>query len=80
MSNSPGNILIVKHIGVELQNLPINFGVFSDDTNLRQLEDEWICVYVLDRTFLNKPFADVSTGHYIFTLYEPNQYVFGDDS
>ena len=78
-SNSAGNILTVKHLKCQLQNLPTYFGINSTTGiyNFGQLEGGWICVYVPEGTNPNRPFPDLSTGTSNLTLYEPNQFVLG---
>lgn len=78
-SDRVGSIVTVKHIEVQLANLPTYFGV-NEDQQIRefgQLGGGWICVYVPEGTSPNKPFPDYGTGQSAFTLYEPNQNVLG---
>ena len=78
-SNSAGNILTVKHIKCQLQNLPTYFGSNQGAGiyTFGQLEGGWICVYVPEGTNPNRPFPDLNTGASSLTLYEPNQFVLG---
>ena len=63
-SNQLGTILTIKHLEVQLQDLPTYYGL-NQDTNVvghGSLADGWICVYVPEGTALNKPFPDYATG------------------
>ena len=63
-SNQLGTILTIKHLEVQLQDLPTYYGV-NQDTNVvghGSLAGGWICVYVPEGTSLNKPFPDYATG------------------
>lgn len=78
-SDRVGSIVTVKHIEVQLANLPTYFGVDEDHQikEFGQLGGGWICVYVPEGTPPNKPFPDYDVGQSAFTLYEPNQNVLG---
>lgn len=78
-SDRVGSIVTVKHIEVQLANLPTYFGVNEDQQikEFGQLGGGWICVYVPEGTSPNKPFPDFGTGQSAYTLYEPNQNVLG---
>ena len=57
-SNQLGTILTIKHLEVQLQDLPTYYGL-NQDTNVvghGSLAGGWICVYVPEGTALNKPF------------------------
>ena len=76
---SPRTILTIKHLEVQLQDLPTYYGL-NQDTNIvghGSLAGVWICVYVPEGTSLNKPFPDYATGKDNYTFYEPNQFVLG---
>ena len=78
-SNQLGTILTIKHLEVQLQDLPTYYGL-NQDTNIvghGSLASGWICVYVPEGTSLNKPFPDYATGKDNYTFYEPNQFVLG---
>ena len=78
-SNQLGTILTIKHLEVQLQDLPTYYGL-NQDTNVvghGSLAGGWICVYVPEGTALNKPFPDYATGKDNYTFYEPNQFVLG---
>ena len=78
-SNQLGTILTIKHLEVQLQDLPTYYGL-NQDTNIvghGSLAGGWICVYVPEGTSLNKPFPDYATGKDNYTFYEPNQFVLG---
>ena len=78
-SNQLGTILTVKHLEVQLQDLPTYFGL-NTQTNIAShgtLGGGWICVFVPEGTQLNKPFPDYGTGKDNYTFYEPNQFVLG---
>ena len=78
-SNQLGTILTVKHLEVQLQDLPTYYGL-NQETNIvghGTLGGGWICVYVPEGTALNKPFPDYGTGKDNYTFYEPNQFVLG---
>ena len=75
-SNQLGTILTIKHLEVQLQDLPTYYGL-NQDTNIvghGSLAGGWICVYVPEGTSLNKPFPDYATGKDNYTFYEPNQF------
>lgn len=77
-SNSPGSVLTVKHLQVQLLNLPNFHG--TDGTDIRiggQPAGGWLLVYVPEGSSPNLPFPDLDTGLKNFTLYEPNQFVLG---
>ena len=78
-SNQLGTILTVKHLEVQLQDLPTYYGLNSDQNIVGHgtLAGGWICVYVPEGTSLNKPFPDYATGKDNYTFYEPNQFVLG---
>ena len=62
-SNQLGTILTIKHLEVQLQDLPTYYGL-NQDTNIvghGSLAGGWICVYVPEGTLLNKPFPDYAT-------------------
>ena len=78
-SDRVGSIVTVKHIEVQLANLPTYFGI-NEDRQIKeygQLGGGWICVYVPEGTSPNKPFPDFAPGQSAYTLYEPNQNVLG---
>ena len=78
-SDRVGSIVTVKHIEVQLANLPTYFGI-NETQNVKeygQLGGGWICVYVPEGTSPNKPFPDYDVGQSAYTLYEPNQNVLG---
>ena len=78
-SNQLGTILTIKHLEVQLQDLPTYYGL-NQDTNIvghGSLAGGLICVYVPEGTSLNKPFPDYATGKDNYTFYEPNQFVLG---
>ena len=79
LSNQLGTILTVKHLEVQLQDLPTYYGLNSDQNIVGHgtLAGGWICVYVPEGTALNKPFPDYGTGKDNYTFYEPNQFVLG---
>ena len=57
-SDRVGSIVTVKHIEVQLANLPTYFGI-NETQNVKeygQLGGGWICVYVPEGTNPNKPF------------------------
>ena len=57
-SNQLGTILTIKHLEVQLQDLPTYYGL-NQDTNIvghGSLAGGWICVYVPEGTVFNKPF------------------------
>ena len=78
-SDRVGSIVTVKHIEVQLANLPTYFGVDEEHQikEFGQLGGGWICVYVPEGTSPNKPFPDYDVGQSAYTLYEPNQNVLG---
>ena len=78
-SNQLGTILTIKHLEVQLQDLPTYHGLNSETNivGLGSLGGGWICVYVPEGTSLNKPFPDWATGRDNYTFYEPNQFVLG---
>ena len=78
-SDRVGSIVTVKHIEVQLANLPTYFGVDEQQQikEFGQLGGGWICVYVPEGTDPNKPFPDLAPGQSAYTLYEPNQNVLG---
>lgn len=78
-SDRVGSIVTVKHIEVQLANLPTYFGIDEDHQikEFGQLGGGWICVYVPEGTSPNKPFPDYDVGQSAYTLYEPNQNVLG---
>ena len=57
-SDRVGSIVTVKHIEVQLANLPTYFGVNEDQQikEFGQLGGGWICVYVPEGTTINRPF------------------------
>jgi hypothetical protein len=73
-SNQLGTILTVKHLEVQLQDLPTYYGLNGDQNIVGHgtLAGGWICVYVPEGTSLNKPFPDYATGKDNYTFYEPN--------
>lgn len=78
-SDRVGSIVTVKHIEVQLANLPTYFGI-NEEQNVKeygQLGGGWIAVYVPEGTSPNKPFPDYTVGQSAYTLYEPNQNVLG---
>lgn len=78
-SNQLGTILTVKHLEVQLQDLPTYYGLNQEQNIVGHgtLAGGWICVYVPEGTQLNKPFPDYGTGKDNYTFYEPNQFVLG---
>ena len=57
-SNQLGTILTIKHLEVQLQDLPTYYGL-NQDTNVvghGSLAGGWICVYVPEGTVLINPF------------------------
>ena len=78
-SNQLGTILTVKHLEVQLQDLPTYYGLNQEQNivGFGTLAGGWICVYVPEGTALNKPFPDYGTGKDNYTFYEPNQFVLG---
>ena len=63
-------ILTIKHLEVQLQDLPTYYGL-NQDTNIvghGSLAGGWICVYVPEGTSLNKPFPDYATGKDNYTF------------
>ena len=57
-SNQLGTILTIKHLEVQLQDLPTYYGL-NQDTNVvghGSLAGGWICVYVPEGTALINPF------------------------
>ena len=78
-SDRVGSIVTVKHIEVQLANLPTYFGVNED----QQIKRVWSVRWRLDMCVCpwgnlpNKPFPDWGTGQSAYTLYEPNQNVLG---
>lgn len=80
-SNNAGSMLTVKHLQVQMMNLPNMFGsAVIAEKNVRlggQPAGGWLIVYAPEGTQPNLPFPDLSTGQRNFTLYEPNQYVLG---
>ena len=78
-SNQLGTILTVKHLEVQLQDLPTYYGLNQEQNIVGHgtLAGGWICVYVPEGTSLNKPFPDYGTGKDNYTFYEPNQFVLG---
>ena len=78
-SNQLGTILTVKHLEVQLQDLPTYYGLNQEQQVVGHgtLAGGWICVYVPEGTSLNKPFPDYAVGKDNYTFYEPNQFVLG---
>ena len=78
-SDRVGSIVTVKHIEVQLANLPTYFGIDEEHQikEYGQLGGGWICVYVPEGTSPNKPFPDYAPGQSAYTMYEPNQNVLG---
>ena len=78
-SNQLGTILTIKHLEVQLQDLPTYYGL-NQDTNIvghgSLAGDLDMCV-CSEGTSLNKPFPDYATGKDNYTFYEPNQFVLG---
>ena len=78
-SNQLGTILTIKHLEVQLQDLPTYYGLNQDQNIVGHgtLAGGWICVYVPEGTALNKPFPDYDSTKDNYTFYEPNQFVLG---
>lgn len=80
-SNNAGSMLTIKHLQVQMMNLPNMHGSGQvAGKNVRmggQPAGGWLIVYTPEGTNPNLPFPDLSTGMKNFTLYEPNQYVLG---
>ena len=78
-SNQLGTILTIKHLEVQLQDLPTYYGL-NQDTNVvgQRFISRWLdmclCAW---RYCFNKPFPDYATGKDNYTFYEPNQFVLG---
>ena len=80
-SNNAGSMLTIKHLQVQMMNLPNMHGSgIVAGKNVRmsgQPAGGWLIVYTPEGTNPNLPFPDLTTGMKNFTLYEPNQYVLG---
>lgn len=79
-SNSPGSMLTIKHLQVQLMNLPSTTGVIgSGDSAIRvvgQPAGGWLIVYAPEGTSPSAPLPDLNNNRSA-TLYEPNQFVLG---
>ena len=73
------SFLTVKHLEVQLQDLPTYYGLNSEQHIVGHgtLAGGWICVYVPEGTVSTNPFPDYGTGKDNYTFYEPNQFVLG---
>ena len=78
-SDRAGSVITVKHIQVQLLNLPSVSRLNEEQREWQtgQFAGGWICVYVPEGTSVNRPFPDWQPGKTSFTLYEPNQFVLG---
>lgn len=80
-SNAAGSMLTIKHLQVQMMNLPNMYGSAEvQGKTVRfgaQPAGGWLIVYAPEGTSPNLPFPDLSTGVKNYTLYEPNQYVLG---
>ena len=79
-SNSPGSMLTIKHLQVQLMNLPTTTGLIgSGPTAIRvtgQPAGGWLIVYAPEGTQPSAPLPDLENNR-AATLYEPNQFVLG---
>ena len=79
-SNSPGSMLTIKHLQVQLMNLPSYTGLQGQgDTAIRvvgQPAGGWLIVYCPEGTQPSAPLPDLENNR-AATLYEPNQFVLG---
>ena len=79
-SNSPGSMLTIKHLQVQLMNLPSYTGLIGQgDSAIRvggQPAGGWLIVYVPEGTSPSAPLPDIENGPSA-SLYEPNQFVLG---
>lgn len=79
-SNSPGAMLTIKHLQVQLMNLPTITGQIGDGANAVRVTGQpaggWLIVYVPEGTSPSAPLPDLNNNR-AATLYEPNQFVLG---
>lgn len=79
-SNSAGSMLTIKHLQVQLMNLPSTTGVIGSGDGARRVFGQpaggWLIVYVPEGTAPSAPLPDIENSH-ACTLYEPNQFVLG---
>lgn len=78
-SDRAGSVITIKHIQVQLLNLPSvrRLNEQQREWQTGQFGGGWICVYVPEGTNVNRPFPDWDAGKTSFSLYEPNQFVLG---
>lgn len=78
-SDRAGSVITIKHIQVQLLNLPSvrRLNEAQREWQTGQFGGGWICVYVPEGTSVNRPFPDWDAGKTSFSLYEPNQFVLG---
>lgn len=78
-SDRAGSVITIKHIQVQLLNLPSvrRLNEAQREWQTGQFGGGWICVYVPEGTNVNRPFPDYDAGKTSFSLYEPNQFVLG---
>lgn len=78
-SDRAGSVITVKHLQVQLLNLPSvrYLNEAQREWQTGQFAGGWICVYVPEGTSPNRPFPDWQAGQNSYTLYEPNQFVLG---
>ena len=79
-SNSAGSMLTIKHLQVQLMNLPSTTGLIGQgETAIRvvgQPAGGWLIVYAPEGTHPSAPLPDLNNNRSA-TLYEPNQFVLG---
>lgn len=79
-SNSAGSMLTIKHLQVQLMNLPSTTGVIGSGPSAVHVGGQpaggWLIVYVPEGTAPSAPLPDLENAH-ACTLYEPNQFVLG---
>lgn len=79
-SASPGSMLTIKHLQVQLMNLPSTTGLIGSGEHAVRVGGQpaggWLIVYVPEGTAPSAPLPDLENSH-ACTLYEPNQFVLG---
>ena len=79
-SNTPGSMLTIKHLQVQLMNLPSYTGVIGSGSSAVRVGGQpaggWLLVYVPEGTQPSAPLPDLNNSN-AASLYEPNQFVLG---
>lgn len=79
-SNSAGSMLTIKHLQVQLMNLPSITGLSGSGSSAVRVGGQpaggWLIVYCPEGTQPSAPFPDFGNDN-AATLYEPNQFVLG---